>query len=374
MSRLTFIVFLSLTALPLAAQPIVMFPGDANNDGVANQYDLLPIGVAYGQEGFPRPGASPEWVPQFHPQQWPVKLPVSGVNLGFCDSDGNGLIDSLDVDAIALNFDSMQNEALPPPVPYVLPDTCFSCPCPDLLITFDRDTALINDTFYAILTLRYPTGLDPAVGALGIAFNLQYDPQNIKDSLTKVFPDTMPGDLLFVAATSTLARFWRAVPPGNIGFGAAGKGANALWFTRPLGAVELVVEDMIIRSTADEFWMEAADFLILNAGEQAICLGKVEVDTIVLFDPLSAVRGPEDGEDGITVFPNPATRWLSVESPEWPVEKIECFSMSGARLEAGWSGFSYAVTLSLDSLPAGVFLVKIQSANGISVKKLVRKP
>ncbi|MBK9013208.1 MAG: hypothetical protein IPM82_03480 [Saprospiraceae bacterium] len=124
-----FIFLLSfLCSLHLAAQPIILFPGDANNDGVANQYDLLPIGVAYGQEGFPRPGATLDWLPQFLPQQWLQALPVSGVNLGFCDSDGNGLIDSFDIDAIALNFDSTQTGAQPPPMPYLLPDTCFSCP------------------------------------------------------------------------------------------------------------------------------------------------------------------------------------------------------------------------------------------------------
>lgn len=372
MSRLTLLIFLSWIPVLLAAQPIVMLPGDANNDGVANQYDLLPIGVAYGQEGFPRPEATMAWIPQFLPEQWLVKLPVSGVNLGFCDSDGSGFIDSLDIDAVALNFDSTQNQAIPNPHPYLLSQGCLACPCPDLLITFDRDTALVNDTFYATLTLRYQHSLDPTLGALGIAFNLQYDPQNIKDSLTKVFPDTMPGDLLFVAATTRLARSWRALPPGNIGFGAAGKGKNALWLTRPLGTVELVVEDLIIRSTADEFWMDASDLMLLNAGEQAICMGEVVADTVILFDPLNTVREPEAWQEHITVYPNPTTNLLRVGSQDWPVEKIECYTISGGKARVVWSGLSHDVLLQLGDLPSGVFWVKIQTSRGILIKKLVK--
>ncbi|MBK9013207.1 MAG: hypothetical protein IPM82_03475 [Saprospiraceae bacterium] len=69
--------------------------------------------------------------------------------------------------------------------------------------------------------------MPPSAGALGIAFNLTYDPDNVKDSFTMVFPDTLPGDLMFVTATNTLAKSWRAVPSGSIGFGAAGLGMNA---------------------------------------------------------------------------------------------------------------------------------------------------
>lgn len=372
MSRLILLIFLALGPSLLAAQPFTMFPGDTNNDGMANQYDLLPIGVAYGMEGFPRPDASLAWIPQFHPQQWPQNLPTSGVNLGFCDGDGNGFIDSLDIDAIALNFDSTQAGAVPPPLPYLLPDTCFTCPPPDLLITFDRDTAMVGDTFYATLTLRYPDGLDPSAGALGIAFNLSYDPENVKDSLTKVFPDTMPGDLMFVAATSTLARAWRAVPPGNIGFGAAGRGTNALFFTRPLGTVELVVEDMIIRSTAVDFWMEAADFQIVTAGELAVSLGEVTTDTLVLFDPVNAAAEATFRLEKIAVFPNPAHDWLRVTSPDLPIEKIECYSPGGQQLLPAWAGFSNHAELPLARLAPGIFFIKIYTPKGMLVKKLVK--
>ncbi|MCF8247968.1 MAG: T9SS type A sorting domain-containing protein [Saprospiraceae bacterium] len=357
----------------LMAQPFTMFPGDANNDGVANHYDILPIGVAYGQEGFPRPGATLDWLPQFHPQQWLQALPTSNVNMGFCDSDGNGLIDSMDISAIALNFDSTQTGSQPPPLPYLLPDTCFSCPKLIFRIEFDRDTAMVSDTFYAQLSIFYPPNVPPQAGALGIAFNLNYDPENVKDPLTKVFPDTIPGDLMFVTATNTLAQSWRAVPSGSIGFGAAGKGMNALFFPRPIGVVALVVEDMIQRSTMVDFWMDASDFLIINELEQVVCPGQVLVDTIVLLDPVDATLDLEFVEDEITLYPNPVSDWLTVSSEKLRIEKIEILSLTGQPVLPNWSGFSTQVNLDLTSLNNCVFLAKITTSEGAFFKKLVLK-
>ena len=365
-------ILLIILAIPFLtyAQPIIMFPGDANNDGVANQYDILPIGIAYGQEGFPRPGATLDWIPQFHPNQWPDNLPVSGINYGFSDSDGNGLIDSLDIDAIALNFDSMQAASQPPPFPYLPHDTCFSCPKPDLLITFDKDTAMVNDTIFATLTLRYPASIPPEIGALGIAFELNYDPENVKDSLTKVFPDTMPGDLMFITATTTLARSWRTVNPGNIRFGAAGKGMNALFSTRIIGTVEFIVDDMIVRSTAVDFWMDAANILILNENEQVVCFGGVDVDTITLFDPIDAVGERPDWHNDINIFPNPASDRLTVESPNAIMEKVELFSINGTSQLVNWTGFSNKTTLDVNSFPTGIYLLNIQTEKGVLTKKI----
>ncbi len=369
MIRLSFLLFFASTTI-LSSQPIVMFPGDTNNDGVANQYDILPVGIAYGTEGFPRPGATLDWLPQFLPNQWFENLPVSGVNFGFIDSDGNGMIDSLDIDAIALNFDSAQFSSKPPPLPYLISDTCFSCPKPDLLITFDQDTAMVTDTFYAILTLRYPIGVPPEFGALGIAFELNYDPENVKDSLTQVFPDTMPGDLMFISATTTLAKSWRAVPPGNIRFGAAGKGQNALFVTRNIGIVQIVVEDMILRSTANDFWMDASGIMILNQNEQVVCLGQVEVDTITLFDPLNTVGERPSWHNEINIFPNPASDWLTVNSPNALLEKVELFALDGGKQLRQWTGSSNNMTLDLNGFPNGIYFLKINTDKGLLSKKI----
>jgi type IX secretion system substrate protein len=363
-----------LFGISLRAQ-FVLFPGDANNDGVANHYDLLPIGVAFGAEGFPRIGATLDWQPQFMPDPWFNNLPVSGINYAFVDCNGDMFVDSVDIEAIAFNFDSIQFESQPPPLPYHLPDTCFSCPKPDLVISFDRDTAMVTDTFFAVITLVYPDEVPPEIASMGIAFDLNYDPENVKDSLTKVFPDTMPGDLMFVAATTALADEWRSIPPGNIGFGASGKAKNTLFKPRELGKVAIVVDDMIIRSQSTEalFWIDPSNILLINKDEQVVGLGEVVVDTILLFDPASPVAEVESWKSKITLLPNPAADWVRIHSPGAMIRAVEVFDENGRSVFIKRWLPGHIKRVELNCLAAGAYFIKIKTERRWVSKKLLIK-
>ncbi|MEO1263449.1 MAG: T9SS type A sorting domain-containing protein [Bacteroidota bacterium] len=358
-----------LLACRVSLAQVTIFPGDANNDGTANHFDVLPIGVAFGTEGIPRPGASPVWQGQLHPEPWPETLPVSGINYAFADTDGNGFIDEFDTDIIALNFDSTQNTAQPPPLPYLLPDTCFSCPKPDLVITFDRDTAMVRDTFFAFLSLEYPPNVPPPAGALGIAFDLLYDPENVKDDRIEVVPDTMPGDLLFVTATPTAAIAWRTAE-GMIGFGAAGRGLNVLFAPRPLGRVSITVEDMVIRSmsVAAPFWLDVSNLLIINEAEQVICPGNIVTDTITLFDPINTVEEPADWTSAITVFPNPTSEVLSIHSTMAEISQIEVYNASGSLVQTEQMAPTRSTKFPLRQLSGGMYYLKIKTALGWTIE------
>ncbi|MEP7169477.1 MAG: PKD domain-containing protein, partial [Bacteroidota bacterium] len=84
-----------------------VWPGDANRDGEVNMDDLLPLGMFYGTTGAARTNASLSWASQ----------PATNWNTGFdfmylqdlldkkfADANGDGIIDSLDMDAITLNY------------------------------------------------------------------------------------------------------------------------------------------------------------------------------------------------------------------------------------------------------------------------------
>jgi len=109
-------IFLIFCLQALPQNPQIMFPGDLNNDGVANQYDILPLGIAIFDEGFPRELSDIHWIEHSF-FTWDQVLPVTGINYGFIDSDGNGFIDTTDITAILVNYDSIQNTSIPEPKP-----------------------------------------------------------------------------------------------------------------------------------------------------------------------------------------------------------------------------------------------------------------
>ena len=80
-----------------------IWPGDANNDGIVDATDILDIGIAYGSTGPTRPGQTdwdgkviPNWVDEY---------------LAYIDCDGNGVIDSLDMNVVYANYKKTHGEA-----------------------------------------------------------------------------------------------------------------------------------------------------------------------------------------------------------------------------------------------------------------------
>jgi hypothetical protein len=78
--------------------PVSVYPGDANNDGMVDVRDILPIGLYYGKTGSSRLGGSNTWQKQFINEPWTPE------QASYADCDGNGRVDSNDVIAIIQNW------------------------------------------------------------------------------------------------------------------------------------------------------------------------------------------------------------------------------------------------------------------------------
>lgn len=86
-----------------------VYPGDANNDGIADVRDILPLGRFFGLAGPGRTNASLTWAPQS------VLLPWTPEEAVYADCDGNGTVEATDVQAIITNwFRTHANPDAPP--------------------------------------------------------------------------------------------------------------------------------------------------------------------------------------------------------------------------------------------------------------------
>lgn len=75
-----------------------VYPGDANNDGLVNEADILPLGLYWKQFGPPRHNPRPGFVLQ-PARAWNPRRAT------YADADGNGIVDSADICPIAEFFD-----------------------------------------------------------------------------------------------------------------------------------------------------------------------------------------------------------------------------------------------------------------------------
>jgi len=351
---LFFLTLLGISLLP--AQ--VMFPGDLNNDGQANYIDLLPLGVAYGQLGPLRPAANTAWTEQ-ETELWGLSLPVSGVDLAFVDADGNGRIDSLDLDAIALNYDSLQATAFPPPLPYLLTDTFRVENRPTLVLTFNRTTALPGDTVIGTIALVIPdpTAFPPTNPPLAIALTLRYDPSLFNNDHIRIEPDVTAGDLMYVVATANSVDFGRSPPVGSIQLAVAGRGQGALAASRTLAKFTIIIEDMILLTAYPEFTIEETLFITLN--EQVIDLTS-SLDSFLITSNQPVAAPANDWQ----IYPNPCQSWLRGAGPTTGPADLQLINATGQCLAKYHFPRGRDWQIDLSAWPPGLYFLLAEQPNG----------
>ncbi len=165
------------------AHEACVWPGDANGDGIANNYDILPIGIGYGASGPARPNAHSQWVAQ-PADLWHLHTP-EGVDLVHSDTNGDGVIEEDDIEAVNGNFLVPQSQ---PGVSTSLGGTGVP-----LYVEFPSTSFGPGDTVVA--TVMLGTANIPADSVYGIAFSINYDGALFQDgSLTVNYDNSWLGD------------------------------------------------------------------------------------------------------------------------------------------------------------------------------------
>ena len=79
-----------------------VYPGDTDNNGVVNEWDIVPIGLFFLDTGPAREDASLAWTPQ-NASLWDSE------NTVYTDANGDGEINEMDVIAIGVNWGNTHN-------------------------------------------------------------------------------------------------------------------------------------------------------------------------------------------------------------------------------------------------------------------------
>lgn len=141
-----------------------IWPGDADNNAIANNNDLLPIGLYYGQTGIPRSSISNVWQAD-SVADWGISQ-NNGIDIKHADCNGDGTIDANDTLAINLNFNLTHG------IP-VINNTSNERAASDLYFITTGTSFNPGDWVNAELWLGSSTS--PISNLYGIAFNIHYD-------------------------------------------------------------------------------------------------------------------------------------------------------------------------------------------------------
>lgn len=335
-----------------------VWPGDTDNNTKANNYDLLPIALAYGTTGAARVGATNAWAGQSS-NNWNIPLALGVLpNYKHIDCNGDAIIDFLDVNAIKDNYarnywrssgtttTNSNSHSQDPPF-YV-----------------DCDTVREGDQHCMGLNLGTPS--TEAVDAYAIAFTINYDPLFV-DSATITYGSSWLGtasDLISVEKDySTHGKLETAVGRTD---------HQPMTGNGRIGTVCFTIRDDILRVTQPDtvtmpIEINQVRFVDEVGNEKGTdpqngCLTIIEV--------LDAVK-KIDHNSNINLYPNPTTGKVRISGLEDGLQKITVRTITGellvTKIVQGRSNFE----LNLSKLPEAVYLVSIETSDKIINKKLL---
>lgn len=330
-----------------------VWPGDANLDGIANNDDVLTIGLFYGQSGLARPNASVVWEAQPLPSDlslypnWPL--------MKHADCNGDATIDNLDTNAITVNYGltHLKTEGegrmfVDPLLYFVLPD---STPAGQVA---DIDVMLGENTL-------------PANNAYGIIFSINYDNTIVADT---PFVLNTSGSWLGTSGADLLAYKHNLYSNSRIDVALSRTDGVVRSGFGKLGTVSMTMKDDISGKDYLAVDMDLSFSNIKLIDNQGNIIPIVSEDGVLrVYDPSTSINDPVLMSNMLRVYPNPSTGDIYIEIPGAVIDEVRMLDVLGQEMLNMYAG-SNLIKLDLADFSVGTYFVQVK-VNGQWLNKKV---
>lgn len=331
-----------------------VLPGDVNGDNMANMFDLLPIGLAYGDTGALRNNATTNWVYQ-NAFDWSNSF-INGRNYKHGDCDGNGVINGKDLDAILQNYTAVSTYN-------------------NLILGHSTGPVLTLDPYYDTVTTGSLVSIPIILGSptdqvndlYGAVFSISYNDQLIDQStITVTFPNS--GLLAGGHADSTIALYkdltqFNRLDMGVTRINRAGASGNG-----ELGVISFVMQDDI--TGKDESMYSTAEFTFtgikfIDSRGNVIPVQSVSAHIVVK----KVSTGVQDlFSENTYLYPNPTRDFLNISS-EKLVDKVDVYNTAGQIVYSNTYPAVNTISPSIDvrEMGTGLYFVHITNHDGTMI-------
>lgn len=329
-----------VTPIDTACQVITqVWPGDINDDGVADIVDVLHLGVAYGSAGPPRAEASASWSGQAG-LPWDLGFDF-GPNYKHADCDGDGFVGLADTLPILQNFGETHYKRSGADSTGGIP-VIFEMPAR----ATGGDTVTVN--------IRLGDALHPANGVYGLAFVLRPDSAQIQ---TQSLHSDLSGTWLGTPGTDLVDL---SVSNARYHYGVVRIDQQAVSGNGRMGGVIMVMIDDLTRFVP----MDSALFV-----ESVTLIDKkgnpLPTDVqIVLVHPCAG--------QGFSVCPSPATNGrMDILLDTLTADRVEMYNETGLRVYHQPGPVSGSLEVNTQTLQPGLYYVRVTLPNGSVTRKVL---
>ncbi len=331
-----------------------VYPGDADQNGVVENYDVLTIGLTYNSTGPARNDSS-----SFNALSWPPSNLINS-NPAAADCDGNGIVDSQDVYQVQRYY----HQTAPVAAQYQVDTSICSNGIPLYMQGTNSDTVANGDTLQITINLG---SNGTSNQAYGIAFTLNYD--------TGFIPR---GSIQFLTGASWLLPnnkglfFSQESTPGSIDIAITNINQLDAQGGGPVLHAIIPIDDNICGITHAPGWYNLGLYaskprLINKYNEvQALCTQQASIKI-----NKSATGITEERLNAIEIYPNPTGGHIFIKGEK--IEQVEITDLAGRKIYSATFGNSSSANIDLTGtgIEPGAYLVQIKTAVYEVVKKII---
>ena len=325
-----------------------IWPGDANNDGVANNFDIVDIGLNYNLVAVPRFDQSIGWYAH-SAQPWPS----INNNLAHNDCDGNGIVNHSDTTAVSVNYGLTHSKG----------GSLSAGPFDPVLHVDNPDSTLIPDSMYNF-AINLGNMSIPANNSYGLAFTINYNPALIDTNSVSIdFTNSWLGginDLVY------LYKDFHSSGKVEIGLSRIDH-SNVSGFGQ-IGTFGFITEENLVgKMFTDTFNF---DITISNVRYVNAAGNLKPVNAIVDNNYLLPISDFKEAVE-FNVYPNPAENNLTLQILDESNDNyLELIDLNGVVVYQ--AEITNSITnIELNNYAKGVYFIRVVNDNGAAIKKVI---
>jgi hypothetical protein len=326
-----------------------VWAGDADTSKIVNHFDLLPLGLGYGETGALRPNAGIDY--DCEPAlNFVNSTPITGTNYKHSDTNGDGVVNVSDAIAILLNWGQihLKNNSSSPlnALPfYVEPTMALSGQMLQIPIMLG-DTSILADSVYGVaFTINYDETMTDTA-SVSVDFNTSWL-GSINSDMISVQKDFYYQGKIEVAVV-------RIDQTNRDGMG-------------QIGTLNLTIKDDILKkSTTQRLDLLISDVRIITNAETKRLASTPPTD--ILVSTITSTTDLTAATTYVNVFPNPAKTNLNIQSND-EIQWISLYNLAGQEIKSVLIQ-DLTTELNIQHLAQGMYVLKVQTTQGIQTQKI----
>ncbi|MCC6369748.1 MAG: T9SS type A sorting domain-containing protein [Bacteroidia bacterium] len=338
----------STLALTVFTNCAIVWPGDANRDGVVNNSDVFELGLASGATGSARSGASISWAGQFA-NAWSGNV-STGWNKCHADCNGDGTVNNGDTLAIYNNYASTHAFR-----------SSGSAANPDLILVPQQSE--VYGGMWNVIDIVLGDASNPVSQLYGAAFDLDFDKSMVQSDSVKMvytssFLNASNQNIQFRKPSFTNGKLYAAsVRTDATDVNGNGK-IGELWFKLNTGIAD---------NSSFNFGISAGKKVSAN-GSMGVLTTSGAMNMNVSNNGVG-IKSNVLSASMVSMYPNPAKDKLVLVNTSGQTISYTLVDITGRKIAMGT--FTGNSTLDVSNFDAGTYFIVFEAVNGRITNKLL---